>query len=486
MAQVATASGGARQAYALVQAGDQQMGISADHVVQAIGWPAALTVLPRARGALAGVFEHGGQLVPLVSMAHWLHPETPEMRQAGPVLVLRSGGRMMGLAVDAVKGLFHADASGVHRVHHDDDPQELFHSVIRRASGAGLVSLLDPKRLAARVQAWCDEVPDPGVGERQGGGPSVLERAAAGRGRREVVVIVRSGQALLGFAAADVGEIVQTPPLQKAWGAGTPFAGIADWRGTPVPVVEPSALGLPAPALAPGGWLLIVRSRGRHAGLAVDQLLCVQALDPAQAQAREAVQAPDGPVFRGSLLHAGERVYLVDTAHFLESFALEGLDTAGGSAQLDTDTVATQAGSEMLLVFKSLQPWAGVMGAMQQITSFPAHVNWSHDRQRGVLGSFEWRGQALNLFDLRLLHGHAPSVIDATTRVIVIRLGRQLAGLVVEDVMALLPAHTCVQTCFVAAGGAAVHMVTLGKRGSQTSYQMMDFEALHCFPRDRS
>ncbi len=484
MVQPATASGAARRAFALVQTGERQIGIDADHVVQAIGWPAELTVVPRVSGALAGVFEHRGQVMPLVSMVRWLQPEAPALCRPGPVLVLRAGGKMMGLAVDAVMGLLHVEVSGLHRIHHDDDSQELFHSVIRLPSGGGLVSLLDPERLAVRVQAWCDEVPDPGAGGCKGRDPSVIEEAVDRTGHREVVVVVRTGQALLGFAAADVGEIVQAPPLQKAWGDGTPFAGIADWRGTPVPVVEMAALGLPAPDLAPGGWLLVVRGQGRHAGLAVDQLLAVQALDTAQVQATEAVQAPDGHLYRGSFLHGGERVVLIDTAHFLENFALEGLGKTAGSAQPGKRTGTTQAGSEMLLVFRSLQPWAGVMGPMQQITPFPDHVSWSQDRHRGVLGSFEWRGQALSLFDLRLLHGQAPTVIDAATRVIVIRSGRQLAALVVEEVVALLPPHAYVRTCFAGPGGVAVHMVTTGTGSTQTSYQMMDFDALDSFCGD--
>lgn len=477
-------AGPARQAYALVQTGPLQIGIAAGHVVQAVAWPAALTVLPRGRGALEGVFSHGGQVIPLLSMERWLDGAAPQAPQAArQVLILRSGAKVMGLAVDAVMGLLHASASQVHRVHHDEDAQELFHSVLERDAGTGLVSLLDPERLAARVQAWCEGLPG---GTADGGSEADAGEAGAGRVLREVFLIARVGQGLLGFAAREIGEIVPMPLLQKPWGAGTHLGGMARWRGIPVPVVDTAAAsGLPASAAEGAAWLLVMSSQGRHAAVPADQLMAVQSFALDDLQAPEAVdtsEGSEGGLSRGSLLHGGERVRIIDSARFLDRFALDGLaDAAGGRPEDVVRPGSAGAGSAMLLVFRSLQSWAGAMDPMQQITLFPQQVNWSDDVGRGVLGSFEWRGQSVSLVDLRLLHGQAATVVDAATRVIVLRVGQRLAGLVVEDVVALLPAHSCVHTRFATPTGGAVRMVTTGSGTAQTSYQVMDFNTLDCF-----
>ena len=59
--------------YARVEIGTLHLAVNTRHVVQAIPRPAQLTLLPRGKGALAGVFSHRGQVVPLVSLDRWLH-----------------------------------------------------------------------------------------------------------------------------------------------------------------------------------------------------------------------------------------------------------------------------------------------------------------------------------------------------------------------------------------------------------------------------
>ena len=478
MAQPATASGGVRQAFALVQTGQRQLGIAAEHVVQAMAWPADLTALPRAGAALEGVFVHNGQVIPLVSIERWFDPAAAPARQGAQVLVLRSGGKVMGVVVDALMGLLHAGAAQVHRVHQDNDALELFHSVVQRPSGAGLVSLLDPERLAGRVQAWCDALPDglSGVGEESG--LSVQPAPGTGRAQRGVFLLARVGPVVLGFPAGDIGEIVSMPLLQKPLGPGTHLGGMACWRGIHVPVVDTTAVpGMPASDAGPAPWLLVLASHGRHAAVPVDQLLAVQSFDLAGLQAPEGADAPGAGLHRGSFSNAGERVRIIDTDRFLDRFALQGLASVGEKVP---HTGARTVGSAALLVFRSLQSWAASMEHMQHITRFPGQVKWSDGGHRAVLGAFEWRGKSVNLVDLRLLHGRAATVVDAATRVLVLQVGQRLAGLVVEDVVALLPAHTCIHTRFVAHAGRAVHMVTVGEGAAQTSHQVMDFGALEC------
>ncbi|HBI71054.1 MAG TPA: hypothetical protein DDZ22_19190, partial [Massilia sp.] len=66
------------------------VGIPAESVLQAVTLPPAPALLPRRHGALLGVVEHEGRLVPVVDLARWVDVGTaPEQGQASPAAAAR-------------------------------------------------------------------------------------------------------------------------------------------------------------------------------------------------------------------------------------------------------------------------------------------------------------------------------------------------------------------------------------------------------------
>ena len=70
------------------------------------------------------------------------------------------------------------------------------------------------------------------------------------------------------------------------------------------------------------------------------------------------------------------------------------------------------------------------------------------------------------------------SAPDERTRVIVVRVNGQTAGLVVDEVLALLPAQTGEHKRFSIARDTTVHMITVGQGEAQKSYRVLDLGAL--------
>ena len=463
--------------YALVEVGPLKLGVDTRCVMQAIPRPSHMTPMPRVQGALDGVFSLRGQVVPVVNLQKWRRPGAATHDPA-QVLVLRSGNKVIGLAVDAVRGLLKASPAEVQQVHHDDDPNEFFHSVALAEDKTTLVNLLDPERLMTQVQAWSQDV----AGSELASWADATVQTAQDpeQNLTEIYAVVRLGGSLLGFSTQVVGEILALPRLQSMFGSASPFMGMVTWRGRDVPVSDiRQALGLPAGSNAAAPWLLVLSVEGRCMGLPVDDIQVVRAFSASDVQPTTAVGA-QASLFRGTVLgETGERIFLLDGAALMNNNALSAISqravTTNRTPQIDNDR------SSAHVVFRAGVAWAAPMTQMLAITPFPDTFHRTRHENSYLLGTFEWRGQALPLLDLRQIEGQSATPLDANTRIIVIQVGRQLAGLMVEEVMALIPAHVGTHARFSMGRDTLVHIVTLGDGEAQKSYQVMDFTALAFF-----
>lgn len=470
--------------YALVELGTLKLGIDTRCVVQALPRPTNMTPLHRTQGALDGVFSLRGQVVPVVNLQKWLSPaavvDTPAQ-----VLVLRSGDKVIGLAVDAVRGLLKVTAAEVQRVHHDDEPHEFFHSVVMAEDKTTLISLLDPERLMAQAQAWSHG----GSGNEAPHLTQATAHTADGNGTDRdmtpIYVVVRLGSALLAFTADVVGEILAMPQIQKVFGSGMQFLGMTSWRGRDVPVADMRpTLGLPAAANAASPWLLVLGVQGRCMGLPVDDIRVVRPFPLKNVQPPTATDNSQADLYLGTVVDEhGDRIFLLDGAALIHHSSVSAmrLNTASNAPAVAQDRSACAH-----VVFRAGLSWAAPMDLMLAITHYPASLHRTQHECPYMLGSFEWRGQALPLLDLRQAKAQTATEPDADTRVIVIQVAGRLAGLVVEEVNALIPAHTGTHTRFSMGQATQIHMVTLGHGDAQKSYQVLDFTALSFFNRDQS
>jgi len=268
--------------FAQVELGGLRFGLATEHVVQALPRPPSLTRLPRSHGALEGVFNNRGQVVPVVDLRKWM-ADAPAADSTPPhVMVLGAEGRVVGVAVDAIRGLLRVHASRVHRVHRDDSNDSFFHSVAMPDDGSEPVSLLDPVRLMAQTQAWASgnaigETTAAAAQHNTGGTTTATPRQA----------LLRLGTTLLAVPALHVGEVLPALPVQRIFGRDNLLAGMVRWRQHDLPLVNPHrTLGLPAtPPPAPSRLVAVLRWGDRGLALPVDEVMGLHSFAQASVQA---------------------------------------------------------------------------------------------------------------------------------------------------------------------------------------------------------
>jgi chemotaxis signal transduction protein len=367
------------------------VGIAADAVVQALALPDTLAAPPRRAGALAGVVDHGGALVPVVDLARWVGTGARQDGAGARILVLRDGGRTLGLRVSAVGGLVDVAPDGVNRLHHDDDGDEVFHSVARSPETGRILSVLDVGRLAALACAWH--------------GGAAVASAPPPPPPRDVrtYAVLDAGALRLGVPAAALAEVIPMPTrtaiADGAW---------STWRGRHLAIVPPAVLD-PALAATDAGLLAVLE----HDGLALGV--------PVRATLRLAEFVPAATVYDDD----GAEIRLVDVAALFARRPEAGLSrTAHDAAPVRAE--AGRPNDEAYVVFDADGLQATPLGALERVLPLV-----------DVPGAtMRWEDRAIPVVDLRR-PGHVPA---EEGQVLVVRAGAGHAACVVARVHVMIPA----------------------------------------------
>lgn len=415
------------------------VGIPAESVLQAVTLPPAPALLPRRHGALLGVVEHEGRLVPVVDLARWVDVGTaPEDGQTGPaaaarVLILHAGGRTIGLKADTVGGLAAVAAHTVTRLHHDDCADEVFHCAVREPASGRILSLLDVERLARLAAAWHQDAgsaPDSVMPAATADEPPPLARSYA---------VLQAGAARLALAADALREVLHMPALEPL-GSGM---GYCTWRGRHVPVLAHAALGLDAMADGAAPALLaIVEHGGLALGLPVHAAL--RLLDETRLFAR----FPEAELSRDPGTGGGVRP-----------------GTVHGHEQ---DRRAANATA--YIVFEGDGMFATAIDTVERIVSLREAATDGN-------GAMAWEGRTIPMRDLRT--GDAAAVVDAARGdVMVVRSGGACVGYVVSRVHLLLPPGSGRVYRMGGAGAEWEFIATSGDDAPQASYRIVELGAL--------
>jgi chemotaxis signal transduction protein len=430
-------------------------------VVQAIPVPDTLALLPLRGKALRGVIEHGGALVPVVDLARWVDvgSAAPEPGEAARILVLREDGRTIGLQVDALGGLVEAAAQQAVRLHHDDDPEDVFHSALQAPDGGPILNLLEVGRLADLALAWSQAAPADAPPAAE-----AVDDDSAGAGGANLYALLDTGQGVLGVRPAELAEVLPMPALQRL-GAGD--ATYCRWRGRHLAVLPCAALmGREDEAGEGGAPLLAVFA---HAGLAlgvpVRAVLQLRSLGPGLA-------TPDGvtaTVFDAD----GAEIRLLDTARLFAGYpeaALSSPEADAGAAQGATPGKAGRAANACAyIVFEADGVKAVPIGAVEHIVPLaPA-----------ATATMPWRGVAIPLADLRTQEGGNHASGDAAAGHVLVAHGPQgPVGYVVTRVHSLIPAGIGQLYCMARHGsGSRVDFITAGEGAEQASYRIVELAA---------
>jgi chemotaxis signal transduction protein len=445
--------------FAQVELAGMVIGIPAECVLRVLPRPDALTRLPRSHDAIDGVFRDGVQLVAVVDLRKWMTTPPAGDSVPGHVMLLSVDGRTIGLAVDAVRGLVRLAAGSISRIHHAEQADGFFHSIGTRGDGT-LLALLDTAVLIDQAGAWA-----PGVDLS-----STVAAEAAVDHDSSIQALVRIGTTVLGFPATMVGEIVKQVKLQPLALGGGQVTGTTHWRGRLTPVVDPARTVLD---VAGGNAMTVVLAHGaRTLAFPVDEVLAVRTFSASQVQ-DAATAGLDGAVYLGyALEETGRRVLLVDGPALLARYAVLGLNAADAQARSPANMRAPLPAH---VVYDVGQLCAAPMHALREIVPLPAGYRTSAGLEDGIDGQCHWRGRMLPVIDLRTVDDRTAS---ADARLMVVYHGEREVGLLVKDVVALLPANTGERMRFTMPGGKAMHMITVGAAGERKSYQVLDVEAL--------
>ncbi len=439
------AAGAAAPGMRLAQAsiGAVRLGIPVDSVVQAIAIPDAPAFLPRRKDALRGVVEHLGTLVPVVDLARWVDVGTGKTPACeARILVLREGGRTIGLQVDALQGMVDVPAHGITRLHHDDNPEDVFHTAVRSPESDAILSLLEVGRLADLACAWSDIDATP---ERAA--PAARADLAARTARTYALLQTAHGR--LAVPPADLAAVIPMPALTSFGGIGVAWC---EWRGRHLPVLPDGAVTGQAPAGGQDPLLAVIERGGLALGVPVRAALQLYSFDGPGLPVPGGVTAT---VFDAD----GIEVHLLDPARLFERFpeaALGRPASSSPSAAAPRDKRPVNAGA--YIVFDADGLGATPIGTVEHILPLaPAS------------SAMDWQGEAIPLVDLR-----PPSAAGTEGHVLVVPGAERPTGYVVARVHTLIPPGAGTLYRMGAGKGRALEFITTGEGGEQASYRIVD------------
>jgi chemotaxis signal transduction protein len=482
-------SGPAAVQLAVAMVGAVTVGVPAAAVLQALPLAGALHPLPRRQGALCGVVEHGGRLVPVVDLARWVDvgaPGTPDGHgdRADRILVLGNGSRTIGLRVNAVVGLTDVPAAALARVLHDDDPAEVFHTVVRSDQLDRVLSVLDVDRLIALAAAWHGAPASSAAingaetnGEENGGADGASARPVGGGVLHALLAV---GDTRIAVPATELAEVIRMPELRAIGPAGG--SHYCCWRDRNLAVVDIAALlGMPAARQSP--LLAIVERGGLALGLIVREALELRAVPCAANVANVANVTNVGAVDAAGASAAPDKLAkLASTTFDADGGAIDVIDTAALFARAPeaalsrvTASAAADPGKVQRLndgayvVFQTEQRHATPIAPIEEILALRAdHV----DSREQLVPTIAWREQPLPVTDLRAPGTPTPPHCGA--RIIVVRGPAGCTGYVVKQVVLLIPPNTGKLYRMALAGAGLVEFITTGEAAEQVSYRTMD------------
>lgn len=446
---------------AVAAVGGVNVAVAVEAVQQAIPAKGALTALPRRQGALCGVAEHSGQLVPVVDLARWVDIGAPQddIEVAERIMMLSDGPRTIGLKVDTIRGLTDVAPQAFSKVHHDADGEEVFHTVVKSDDMGLVLSILDVGRLIDLASAWHEDklaqqgadVPRPGKNE-----PPAEQKTLS--------ALLGVGDARVALPAAELAEVIPLPDLLAIGTAGS--NRYCKWRDRTIPVVDLAAL-LGQPDARQGRLLAIVQRDGLTLGLTVREAIELRPLTTAGGEAVAAGGGVASTIFEDGV----GAIQLIDTAALFANTPEASISKASATPAQDGRD-AQRANTSAYIVFQTEQSFAASIDAMEEILPLRAeHL----DGLERLAASIEWRGKAIRLEDLRKAAAtpDAPSA-KPSARIIVMRGANGYAGYVVRHVVLLIPPHTGWLYQMALAGAGPMEFITTGEGSERVSYRTMD------------
>ena len=450
---------------AVATVGAVAVAMPVEAVLHALPLAGALHPLPRRQGALCGVVEHAGRLVPVVDLARWVdvgQRDGESNAKTERIMVLGEGQRSIGLRVHAVLGLTDVPAAAMARVLHDGDPEEVFHTVVKSAELDRVLSVLDVSRLIALAAAWQQAEDGEAMWQDPAASASTASKSAAASGVLHALLAV--GDTLIAVPAAELAQVIRMPALRAIGPPGG--SSYCSWRERNLAVIDAAGLpGLPPQLQPPAPQLLAIVERGDLAlGLMVRAAVELRVLAAPGSGVGVANEALATTVFDND----GAAIAVINTAALFARNPQASISRTTPRAAADPLT-AQRTNSNAYIVFQTDQHHATAIEPIEEILALQAaHL----DAQEQLLPAIAWGGQSLPVVDLR--PPGTPTPASCGARIIVVRDGSGCTGYVVKHVVLLIPPNTGKLYQMALAGAGLVEFITTGAASEQVSYRTMN------------
>nr|WP_314469705.1 chemotaxis protein CheW [uncultured Sphingomonas sp.] len=219
-----------------------------------------------------------------------------------------------------------------------------------------------------------------------------------------------------GLDAALVREVARMPRLTRVPHAPPALIGLANVRGSVVPILSLATLVQRASGEE---RRIVVIDSGEPVGLAVDDVAHLLRAEEASAQAVQPIDA----------------AALVAKAVTVSTERRARAGVVAGEEAVSAEQVETLS----LIVFAvGRQEFALPLGAVEEVLRIPADITLLPDADDAIVGGTTVRGALLPMLSLRVLLAMPASGTASSGRVLVIRIGSRRVGLVVDAMRSVL------------------------------------------------
>lgn len=477
--------------FALVRAAGITLAVRVDEVVQALPLNGLAAHVPRTERALVGVVQHRGQVIPVVDLSCWGSLQsTADAATHTQVLVLQKGTRSTGIAIECTVGIVATEEGAVQRVHHDNSPRELFHSVLTVDGYGQPVPLLSTDHLLQQTDVWTQSSPaienPSGMANTEAPlSPQISSRDAVSSHTDPYVVVELDG---LRFAlpVEAVGTLMPTPAIQKLPSLTKGLQGVFAWGKRNIPVVRihhELRLALPPRDTPHEAWLLVVRTQSEALGILVNHFVGVQRFESRLLQPAHTplgvsvVPDPDGG--------QGHSIQLISAAALFKALPMSAIgaepsietQSSGASASRVSNALSERPAEkidvspEAHVIFQAGRTMATPLKALLEIVmNDPPGVGAANSPPT----HYSWRGKLVPMIDLRLVMEGVGCAAGSDARVLIVKVADRLTAVLVESVIDLVPAFVGTLVTLQMNHSRSIKVLTTDVGGKPGSYEILD------------
>jgi len=430
--------------------------ISAVHEVVAYD---SLSPLPYRAQCLLGGMNLRGLVIPVIDLRRLFNSDC-EPCASNTVVVMSHEGRLLGLLVERVTGIFRATAGEFHRQTVPPGSLSVVAGSLYRRDSETLVTVLSPSLLAHSPDIpWVD---DP---EAVTGSPAAAAEggamAHAAMAQTIPVVLLRCERVGFAIDALCVQSTLANPPIVPSSLAMGECRGSIDYLGQRIAAIDLYALcGFGRLALNGNVHAFVVKLETGFVAFLVEEVIDVVQIRADDVVALATYALPDPSVFAGSLPAAGVTRGFTAAAdretHTFSQFLVLDSDALRASALVialaamnlaveeePTRSHATDANMADVRTLLTFDVGGEVCALLEQIAEIlPFDLDSSVLSLGGALIGFMInRGRSIPMFCLERLSNLEATPPSAETRVLIAQNGAEFIGFVVPRVRSIVQAR---------------------------------------------